>query len=461
MTGGSRIERDSLGERELPAEALYGIQTLRAAENFPVSGRRFSRELIAALALVKRTNAEVHGETAPPEAKPRWQAIAAAAAEVETGRHDGEFIVDIYQTGSGTSTNMNANEVIANRAGALLGKDQPRIHPNDEVNRGQSSNDAFPSAIHIAAVLGLRRRLLPALNALQASLAVKAGQFREIVKIGRTHLQDATPVTLGQEFTGYAAQLGKGMARLEAVLPDLLELPLGGTAVGTGLNTTPAHTQAVIARIAAATGEAFREADDHFEAQGARDALVAASGALKGIAVSLFKIANDIRHLASGPRCGIGELILPATQPGSSIMPGKVNPVQAEALLMAAARVIGNDATVALGGLSGNFELNVMMPVIAEAVLDSITLLSGAVNAFRERCVVGIQADQERCRELVEKSLALVTSLVPVLGYDKAAEIAKRAHEERRTIRDLLEEMQAAPPEVIDDLLNPRKMAGM
>ncbi len=453
-----RIEQDSLGEMQVPTEALYGAQTARALANFPVSGMPLPRPLLRALGLLKKHAAETNQQLGLLEAETA-DAIIRAAGEVIAGQLDEHFPVDIFQTGSGTSSNMNANEVIANRAARLLGQPlgSKAVHPNDQVNQGQSSNDVFPSAIHIACAEQLHKELLPALEQLLQQLVEKAEEFKEILKIGRTHLQDATPVKLGQVFSGYARQVELAHERLAVNSSGLYELPLGGTAVGTGINTHPQFAATTIAAIARETCLPFREASNHFEAQGAKDALVATSSSLKGCAISLFKIANDIRFLASGPRCGIGELVLPTVQPGSSIMPGKINPVMIESLLQVCAQVAGNDATVALCGLSGNFELNVMMPVMAHNTLQSIELLSRAIRNFDEKCLAGLQADEKRCSELLEQSLALVTALVPEIGYDRAAELAKQAHKTGRTLRELaLEDGVAA--EVLDRLLDPASM---
>ncbi|HMJ89795.1 MAG TPA: class II fumarate hydratase [Candidatus Acidoferrum sp.] len=453
MNDGFRIERDSMGEMRVPTVALYGAQTARALENFPISSLRFPREFIRVLALIKKHAAQTNAELSllSPHLT---DAIERAAQEVIDGEHDAEFAVDIFQTGSGTSTNMNANEVIATRATQILGGD-PRVHPNDHVNCGQSSNDVIPTAIHLAAVEGIERRLTPALEHLRGALSEKAGAFHDVLKIGRTHLQDATPIRLGQEFSGYASQVEHGIARLRAVLPRLSELALGGTAVGTGINTHPEFARRTIEAISQETGLKLREAPNHFEAQAARDACVEASGALKAIAVSLLKIANDIRFLGSGPRLGYGELKLPATQPGSSIMPGKVNPVMCEMLMQVCAQVIGNDGAITVGGLLGNFELNVMMPLIAHNLLQSIALLTNGARVFADRCVTGIEADRERCERSLEQSLALCTPLAPVIGYDKAAEIAKIAYATRRTIREVAQEKSGLSEEQLDLLLDP------
>jgi fumarate hydratase class II len=429
-----RIEHDSMGEVRVPSSAKWRAQTQRAVENFPISGRPIEPSLIRALALIKAAAAGVNAELGVIEPA-MAEAIRAAAAEVADGRHDGEFPIDVFQTGSGTSSNMNANEVIASLAEARLGAS---VHPNDHVNASQSSNDVFPSSIHVAATEAVTRDLLPALDRLASALEAKAAEFAEVVKSGRTHLMDATPVTLGQEFGGYAAQVRRGIERLEATLPRVAELPLGGTAVGTGINTPPGFAARVIAELRDATGLPLSEAPDHFEAQGARDGLVELSGQLRTIAVSLTKVANDIRWMGSGPRAGLAEISLPDLQPGSSIMPGKVNPVLAEALLMVCAQVVGNDATVAWSGAAGNFELNVMLPVIARNVLESVRLLSAASRTFAERCVDGITANVERAREYAEGSPSIVTPLNRYLGYEEAATIAKQALAERKTIREVV-----------------------
>jgi fumarate hydratase, class II len=455
----SRTERDSMGEMTVPAEALYGAQTARALENFPVSGLRFSRPFIRALGMIKEHAARVNMELGLLDRR-RAMAIMEAAEEVVTGALDDHFVLDIFQTGSATSTNMNANEVIANRAAQLLEgmSNPPAIHPNDHVNLGQSSNDVIPTAMHLSAAVEIRHTLIPALFALQEELGKKAEEYDDLVKIARTHLQDATPVRLGQVFSGYARQLSLASRRLEGALDGLLELPLGGTAVGTGINTHPQFAQQVILGLATVTGLTFREAVNHFEAQSAKDAVVATSGALKGCAVTLFKIANDIRHLGSGPRCGLGELYLPPVQPGSSIMPGKVNPVMAESLLQVCAQVIGNDAAITLGGLAGNFELNTMMPVMTHNLLQAIELLARGTTLFAQRCVAGLAANRERCEGLVEQSLAMVTSLAPVIGYDRAAQLAKKAYDSGRTIRQIALEEQILQADQLDRLLDPWPM---
>jgi len=455
-----RIEKDSMGPVNVPKEAYFGAQTQRAIENFPISGWRVERELIYALGLVKYGAAKVNLELGLLERRIA-RAIQKASDEVMGGKWDAEFVVDIFQTGSGTSTHMNANELIANRANEILGGRkgiyQP-VHPNDHVNLGQSSNDVFPSCIHIASMLLLRERLLPALEGLQKALKKKEREFYPVLKIGRTHLQDATPIRLGQEIGGYAQQVASGIRRIRNAIESLAELPLGGTAVGTGINTHPLFAKRVISVIRKKTGYPFREAINHFEAQGARDASVEMSGALKTAAVSLIKIANDIRWLGSGPRCGIGEVRLPETQPGSSIMPGKVNPVIPESLIQVCAQVIGSDAAITLGGLSGNFELNVMMPLIAHNLLQSIRLLANGVDNFSRRCIEGLEADRERCEEMIEKSLALATALTPRIGYDEAARIAKNAYGQRKTIRQVLEEEGTLSREELNRWLDPRSM---
>ncbi|MEU9013313.1 class II fumarate hydratase [Streptomyces sp. NPDC048479] len=429
-----RIEHDSMGEVRVPAHAKWRAQTQRAVENFPVSGQRLERAHIEALARIKAAAARVNAELGVLD-KDIAEAVADAAAEVAEGRWDEHFPVDVFQTGSGTSSNMNTNEVIATLATERLDRD---VHPNDHVNASQSSNDVFPSSIHIAATAAVTGDLIPALEQLAASLERKASEFSLVVKAGRTHLMDATPVTLGQEFGGYAAQIRYGVERLHASLPRLAELPLGGTAVGTGINTPPGFSAAVIAEVARATGLPLTEARNHFEAQGARDGLVETSGQLRTIAVSLTKISNDLRWMASGPRTGLAEISLPDLQPGSSIMPGKVNPVIPEAVLMVAAQVTGNDATVAAAGAAGNFELNVMMPVIAKNLLESVRLLAHASRLLADRTVDGITANVERAREYAESSPAVVTPLNKYIGYEEAAKVAKKSLAERKTIREVV-----------------------
>ncbi|MFI6895463.1 class II fumarate hydratase [Streptomyces sp. NPDC050256] len=429
-----RIEHDSMGEVRVPADAKWRAQTQRAVENFPVSGQRLERAHIAALAHVKAAAAKVNAElkVLDPEIA---EAIQGAAAEVAEGRWDAHFPVDVFQTGSGTSSNMNTNEVLATLATERLGR---AVHPNDHVNASQSSNDVFPSSIHIAATGAVTAELIPALDHLAAALERKSTEFAEVVKSGRTHLMDATPVTLGQEFGGYAAQIRYGIERLRASLPRLAELPLGGTAVGTGINTPPGFSAAVIAEVARVTGLPLTEARDHFEAQGARDGLVETSGQLRTIAVSLTKISNDLRWMASGPRTGLAEISLPDLQPGSSIMPGKVNPVIPEAVLMVAAQVTGNDTTVAVAGAAGNFELNVMLPVIAKNLLESVRLLANVSRLLADRTVDGITANVERAREYAESSPSVVTPLNRYIGYEEAAKVAKKSLAERRTIREVV-----------------------
>jgi fumarate hydratase class II len=456
-----RMEQDSMGEVRVPKPAYYGAQTQRAVENFPISGIRFSRPFIQALGLIKSAAAATNRELG--EIEPRLAgAIERSAEEVCEGRLDGEFVVDIFQTGSGTSTHMNANEVIANRAAELLGgkAGSKLVHPNDHVNRNQSSNDVIPTALHIAASEAIAGHLVPALESLHAALARKAREFDGVVKIGRTHLQDATPVRLGQEFGGYATQLERGIARAERAAAGLCELALGGTAVGTGLNAPPEFARKTIARIAERTGRPYTEAPNHFEAQAARDSAVQASGELKTIACSLMKVANDIRLLASGPRCGIGEIDLPAIQPGSSMMPGKVNPVICEAVTMVAAQVVGNDAAIAVGGLGGHLELNAFIPVIAHNLLQSIELLGNASQVFVDRCIDGLTANEERCRSLIEESLAMCTALAPIIGYDAAAAIAKEATETGRTVREVAQAKRILPPDELERALDPRRQTG-
>jgi fumarate hydratase class II len=453
-----RIEKDSLGPVEVPAGAYYGAQTERARQNFPVSGLRFPRRFLEALGRIKREAAVVNREMGIVEPKIS-EAIVAAASEVVDGRRDGDFPLDIFQTGSGTSTNMNANEVISNRAiellGGVIGSKSP-VHPNDHVNAGQSSNDVIPTAIHVSAYGALAEDLEPALHRLHQALSAKAAEFDDVVKIGRTHLMDAVPIRLGQEFSGYAQQVANGLARLESAKPRLAELALGGTAVGTGLNAPEGFADRVIVRLAETTGHPFRPAPNRFEALAAKDAAVETSGALKTLAVSLTKIANDLRWLGSGPRCGIGEINLPSLQPGSSIMPGKVNPVIPEMMLMVSAQVIGNDATITAGGLAGNFDLNVMMPVIAYNLLQSIEILANASRLMAERCVDGLEANRGRCADLVEWSLAMVTSLAPKIGYDAAAAVAKEAYAQSRTVRDVMREKALLSEAELEEALDPR-----
>jgi len=457
---GHRIERDSLGEMRVPADMLYGAQTRRAYENFPISGIRFSREFIRALGAIKLAAAEVNLELGLLGEREAG-VIRQAATQVMDGELDDHFVLDIFQTGSGTSSNMNANEVIANRAVQLLGGEigsHDLLHPNDHVNMGQSSNDVIPTAIHVSALVAIEQHLIPALDHLAGALRAKAVEFDDIAKAGRTHLQDATPIRLGQEFAGYASQIEHGIRRLERARAGLTELAIGGTAVGTGINTHSEFGSRMAARLGKIFGTEFREAEDHFEAQSARDAVVDASGVLKTIAVSLMKVANDIRWLSSGPRTGLGEINLPAVQPGSSIMPGKVNPVMAEAVMMVAAQVIGNDTTVTIGGMSGNLELNVMMPVMVHNLLESIHIMSTVSREFTDRCVVGITANEERCRRNAETSAALATALAPTIGYDKAAEVAKKSVAEDKTLREVVLEMGLLSAEELDKLIDFRAM---
>jgi fumarate hydratase class II len=457
-----RIETDSMGQVEVPKDALYGAQTQRAAENFPVSGLRLPRRVIRALALIKKAAAQVNRTSGKLDAK-LADAIVQAAQEVAAGQHDREFIVDIFQTGSGTSSNMNTNEVIANRAiqilGGVVGSKKP-VHPNDHVNMGQSSNDVFPTAVHIAAAEALERDLIPALEALQGALAAKAKSFDHVVKIGRTHLMDAVPVRLGQEFSGYAQMLTNTVRRVRAAVPSVSELALGGTAVGTGLNSAPDFAPKIIRIISEEIGVPLRQAPNLFEALSARDGLVEASGALRSAAASLTKVANDVRWLGSGPRCGIGEILLPDLQPGSSIMPGKVNPVMSEMLLMICAQVVGNDATIGWGGAAGNFELNVMIPVMAYNLLHSIGILAAGSRLFASRCVEGLEPNEERCAALIEQSLAMVTGLNEAIGYDAAAAIAKESVKTGKTVRELCLEKNVLPKEQLDRLLDARRMTG-
>lgn len=455
----TRMERDTMGELAVPADAYYGVQTARAIENFPISPLRIPRSVIRAMGMIKRAAASVNHSLGLLDKK-QADAIREAATEVIEGKLDAEFPVDIFQTGSGTSTNMNANEVISNRATELLGgvRGSKLVHPNDHVNLGQSSNDVIPTAIHIAASETIHRQLLPALTRLHSALDRKAREFNGIVKIGRTHLQDATPVRLGQEFGGYARQIELGIGRMKRAQEALNEVALGGTAVGTGLNCHPDFSAQVLTIISGETGCPFIEAANHFEAQSSQDSLVEASGALRTLAVSLMKIANDVRWLGSGPRCGLGEIHLPETQPGSSIMPGKVNPVIAESLTMVCAQVIGNDLTVTIGGQAGNFELIVMLPVMAYNLLQSIELLATASDNFAARCIEGITANEERCKSLIEQSLAMCTALAPEIGYEAAAKLAKEAYRSGKTVREVAREQQIFPETRLNELLDPWRM---
>jgi fumarate hydratase class II len=456
-----RTEKDSMGSMQVPSNAYYGAQTARAVENFPISELRFGRPFLAAMGLIKWSCAQVNAELGLLDEK-RKGFIQQAAAEVVDGKLDAQFVIDIFQTGSGTSTNMNANEVIASRAneiatGKLGGKDP--VHPNDHVNMEQSSNDVIPTAIHVSGASAIQHSLIPALEHLHKTLAAKAASLDGIVKIGRTHLQDATPIRLGQELSGYAQQVELSVLRANKAIKALRELPLGGTAVGTGINSHPAYAAKAIAVISQKSGIEFVEAKNHFEAQASKDGVVEASGLLRTIAVSLTKIANDIRWLASGPRCGIGEITIPSTQPGSSIMPGKVNPVMSEMVLQVAAQVIGNDATIAwAGGFGSAFELNVMMPVMAFNLLQSIELLGRAARVFADRCVVGLEANKEHCAALVEQSLAMCTSLAPIVGYDKAAEIAKESMKTGKTVRQVTAEKIVLPEAELNKALDPKRM---
>jgi fumarate hydratase class II len=452
--GATRIERDSMGEMEVPAEALYGASTQRAVINFPISGQRFPRRFIRALALVKQAAAEANAELGLLD-RDIAAAIAAAAGEVAAGLHDDQFPIDIYQTGSGTSTNTNMNEVVARLASVRLGGDR-HVHPNDDVNKCQSSNDVIPTAMQLAAAMAVEKDLVPTLEALRGALDTKAEKFWPIVKTGRTHLQDATPIRLGQEFRGYAGQLEESLRRARSAEDELVVVPLGGTAVGTGINAHPGYALAACARLAVLSGLDVREAPNHFHAQASLDAVIAAHGALRTIALSLWKIASDVRLMGMGPRAGIGELALPETQPGSSIMPGKVNPVIVESLTMVVARVIGNDATVAFSQTGSFLELNVMMPVTAVVLLESIALLAASARNFAERCVSGLAAT-DRGPALVQQGLMLATALAPEIGYDAAAALAKEAFRTGRTIRELAAERGIAADR-LDELLDPASM---
>jgi len=454
-----RIERDTLGEVRVPAGALYGAQTQRAVENFPISGIGFSPAFVQALGLIKRAAAEVNRELGlldPAKAA----AIRQAAGEVSAGRWDDQFPIDIFQTGSGTSTNMNANEVIANRATQLLGGQlgERLVHPNDHVNMGQSSNDVIPTAIHLSAALQVHQLLLPALRHLQAALEARADELDEVVKTGRTHLMDAVPVRMGQEIGGWAYQVAQSIERIEGCLPRLFKLAIGGTAVGTGVNAHPEFGRRVAARLAEYTGLPFVECDNHFAAQSTLDSIVELSGHLRTLATSLMKIANDLRWMNSGPLAGLGEISLPALQPGSSIMPGKINPVICEAVMMVCGQVMGNDLAIAIGNERGNFQLNVMMPLIAHNILQSITLLGNATRLFADRAVAGFTVNRERIAEVIEKNPILVTALNPIIGYDKAAQIAKRAYAEGRRVKEVAAEMTDISPAELERLLDPRHL---
>ncbi|MCL6099934.1 MAG: class II fumarate hydratase [Bacteroidetes bacterium] len=457
-----RIETDSMGEIKVPVNKYYGAQTARSLMNFKIGGERFPAELIRALAIVKKAAAITNCELGTLTAEKR-DLIIKAADEVIEGKLSDHFPLVVWQTGSGTQTNMNVNEVISNRAiemaGGVLGSKKP-IHPNDDVNKAQSTNDAFPSSIHIAAVEEIYRRLIPMVTKLRDALDAKAKEFKDIIKIGRTHLMDATPLTLGQEFSGYAQQLTNGLARISDSLKRLTEIPLGGTAVGTGMNTHPDYAVKVAAKISEITGKKFTTAPNKFEAMAGKDALVEMSGTLKTLAASLLKISNDIRWLGSGPRCGIGEISLPENEPGSSIMPGKVNPTQSEAMTMVCAQVFGNDVTINFAGSSGNFELNVFMPVIAFNILQSIKLLADACESFTDNCVVGIVANETNIKKHLQNSLMLVTSLNPVIGYDNSAKVAKKAHKENKTLKEAALELGLLTSEKFDEVVRPEKMVG-
>ncbi len=457
-----RLERDTFGEIAVAGDSLWGAQTQRSLQHFRISTERMPPELIAALALVKRSAARVNRELGTLDAR-KAEVIAAAADEVLAGEHAAQFPLAVWQTGSGTQTNMNMNEVLANRASQLLGGavgEERLVHPNDEVNRSQSSNDVFPTAMSVAAVLAIEQHLLPALEALRATLRAKATEFADIVKIGRTHLQDATPLTLGQEISGWVAQLDHSAAHLRAALPHLCELALGGTAVGTGLNAPPEFGAKVAAELAGATGMAFVSAPNKFEALAAHDAMVHAHGSLKTLAAALMKIANDVRWLASGPRSGLGEITIPENEPGSSIMPGKVNPTQCEALTMAVCQVFGNDVAINIGGASGNFELNVYKPVIIHNLLQSVRLLADGMASFDEHCARGITPNRERIAELMQRSLMLVTALNPHIGYDRSAQIAKEAHRSGSTLREAAIASGWLSGEQFDAWVRPEAMVG-
>ncbi|MBN1155636.1 class II fumarate hydratase [candidate division KSB1 bacterium] len=457
-----RIETDSMGEVKVPKTAYYGAQTQRAFDNFPVSDKRMPRSFIRALGLIKKAAAETNADLEILD-RSIAEAISLAADEVIHGKMDHDFVVDVYQTGSGTSSNMNANEVIANRAIELLGGEigsKRPVHPNDHVNKGQSSNDVIPTAIHIAAFEEIVNRLLPALTNLASVLGDKAREFDNVVKIGRTHLQDAVPIRLGQEFSGYARQIELAVERVNGVLPRLRELALGGTAVGTGLNTHPRFAEVAIERLNQMTGMHFIRVKNRFEALAARDAIVETSGQLKTVAVSLMKIANDLRWMSSGPRSGIGEITLPAVQPGSSIMPGKINPVIAESMMMVCATIMGNDVAINIGGQHGNFELNVMMPMMAYHLLDSISILTNGINNLVDKCINGIVANDERAASLIEQSLAMCTALAPIIGYDAATEIAREAYSTGKTVREVAMEHMVLPEEELNRLLDPMSQTG-
>jgi len=463
MTGEFRIETDTMGEVKVPAERLWGAQTQRSLENFKIGEDRMPLELIHALAMVKRASAQVNLDLGKFKDPAIGKAIIAAADEVIAGKHNHEFPLVVWQTGSGTQTNMNVNEVIANRASELLGGDRGmsrKVHPNDHVNMGQSSNDVFPTAMHVAAVTALRGRLIPSVRVLRTTLAQKASTFRDLVKIGRTHLMDATPLTLGQEISGWVQLLDNGLAHVEETLPHLCELAVGGTAVGTGLNAHPEFASCVAAELARLTGHPFVTAPNKFEALSGHDALLFAHGALKTLAASLMKIANDVRWMASGPRSGLGEIVIPENEPGSSIMPGKVNPTQSEAMTMVASQVFGNDVAINMGGALGNFELNVMKPLIIDNFLKSVRLLADVCVSFNDNCAVGIEPNRARIDDLLRRSLMLVTALNPHIGYDKAAKIAKHAHEKGITLRESALELKLLTAEQFDAWVRPENMVG-
>ena len=455
-----RKEKDSMGEVLVPDEAYYGAQTQRAVDNFQISDRRIPSSLISAIGMIKKSASIVNNNLGKIDETIK-NAIVEASDEVILGKHNSQFVVDIFQTGSGTSTNMNSNEVISNRANEILGYklgDKHPVHPNDHVNLGQSSNDTFPSAINISICMDLKTKLFPALQKISNSLDGKVLEFKDIIKIGRTHLQDATPMTLGQEFSGYLHMINKGIARLEDSEKYVRSLPQGGTAVGTGINTHPDFGDLMAKELSVMSGIEFNEAENHFEAQATQDSTLEVSSALRGLAVSLSKIANDIRFLGSGPRAGIGELNIPAVQPGSSIMPGKVNPVICESLIQVCAQVIGNDLAISMGAQGSYFELNVMMPMIASNILESISILSNAIDSFNDNLLVDLEANKEVCSGYIEGSLAMCTSLVPVIGYDKSAEIAYKAYKENKTVREVVLEEKILSDEEVEKLLNHENM---
>ncbi|NLD08528.1 MAG: class II fumarate hydratase [Xanthomonadaceae bacterium] len=462
MSDTFRIEKDTMGDMKVPSDKLWGAQTQRSLQNFKISTEKMPKALIYGLAIVKRSAAKVNMDLGHLDAK-KAEAIMQAADEVLAGKHDTEFPLSVWQTGSGTQTNMNMNEVLANRASEILGGvrgEERLVHPNDDVNKAQSSNDSFPTAMHIAAVSSIKNNLIPELKNLQTTFAKKSDEFKDIVKIGRTHLQDATPLTLGQEISGWAAMLAHNLVHIENALPHLAELALGGTAVGTGLNTHPEYAERVAKEIAEFTGIPFTSAPNKFEALATTDAIVHAHGSLKGLAASLMKIANDVRWLASGPRSGIGELSIPENEPGSSIMPGKVNPTQSEAMTMLAAQVMGNDVAINIGGASGNFELNVFRPMIINNFLQSVRLLGDGMQGFNDHCAVGIEPNRDRIKELVNNSLMLVTALNTHIGYDKAAKIAKNAHAKGTTLKESALELGYLTEAQFDEWVKPEEMVG-